>query len=366
MPAPMTVEIEASDAYERGRQRGRQVGARLEHTWPRYERLFVETARAAGREPVDVAAIATACLDELTRWRPDARRELEGVAVGAETSLTTVAALNARTEVLAQSGVIDPSECSTIVQVTEPVRSAQTWDWHADFADGWHLQRVRGDRFAYAGLAEHGMLAKIGVNEAGLGVHLNILAHHRDVTDAAGELVAPRGGVPVHLIAQRLLAETSTVEQAVGLVRSAPVCASTVLTVVTRDDAACLEISPAGVAVITPADGWLVHTNHFLDADLAAGERQTVALPTTYDREHLLRTQVKALAGGLDVESLVAVLLSHDVDGVSVCCHPDVVRPAWDRRATLATIGIDVASRTVYVSAGGPCRRADPVVLTAG
>ena len=115
---------------------------------------------------------------------------------------------------------------------------------------------------------EFGIVGKIGVNDAGLGLHFNIL-HHRD--DGRG------AGVPVHVVARRILDEAATVEEATAIARSATVSASTVLTVVAWDDerasARCLELSPAGVGVLEPdADGVLAHTNHFLDPRLARGE----------------------------------------------------------------------------------------------
>ena len=54
MTSRMHVDIDSSDPFERGRQRGAQVGARLQQTWPIYQSLFAVTARDAGRDPVDV------------------------------------------------------------------------------------------------------------------------------------------------------------------------------------------------------------------------------------------------------------------------------------------------------------------------
>ena len=143
MPPRMHVEVDAADPYERGRQRGSQIGAQLQQTWPIYQRLFAVTARDASRDQPDVEAIAGACLDSLSTWSPDLIRELEGVAAGADVPLLTVVALNARTEVLAQARGAGATECSTLVQlpgIDGSAVSAQTWDWHHDLAGGWHLQ----------------------------------------------------------------------------------------------------------------------------------------------------------------------------------------------------------------------------------
>jgi len=369
MSSRMHVEIDSPDAYERGRQRGAQVAGHVQETWPIYQSLFAVTARNAGRDPVDVPAIAHACLDALSDWSPELVRELEGVSAGSGVSLTTVMALNARTEVFALAGGSSLTECSTLVQMRGAAGSAiaaQTWDWHEELADGWHVQTVRGDEHDFVGLSEFGMLAKIGVNSASLGTHFNLLRHESDGPGGYDDQAAsPRGSVPVHLLARAILGGTSTVAEAVELIRSAPIAASTVITVVTPDEAACVEMSPAGVGVVEPSDGWLVHTNHFLDPRLAEGEAVTQVVTTTFEREDLLRSRVKAVAGPLEVEQLVALLCAHDEDGVPVCRHPEAGAEHGYRSETLATVALDPERRQARISEDGPCRRTDITTLTA-
>lgn len=369
----MHVEIDATDPFERGKQRGALVAEPLARTLPLYAEIFGVLARDSGRAPTDAGAIADACLDSLAGWSPDLRREIEGVAAGAGLSAREVMTLNARTEILAQAGWLGPTECSTLAHLPQPgatpaargTVSAQSWDWHDELADGWHTQRVRGDEQPFVGLCEHGMLAKIGVNGAGLGVHFNLLRHHSELPDAAGSALPVRGGVPVHLLARAVLGRCRTVDEAIDLVRSAPVVASTVLTVVTPDDAGCLEISPAGVGVVRPTAGWLVHTNHFLAPELAPGEAVTSDVSTTFERADLLDARVAAVLGAVDARGLVDLLCAHHDDGCEVCRHaPDDATLGY-RTATLATVALDTAARTAAICANGPCDWATPVTLVA-
>ena len=205
------------------------------------------------------------------------------------------------------------------------------------------MQTVVSGPRSYVGLAEFGMLAKIGLNSAGLGIHFNLLRHVSDAQPGYDDgTTALRAGVPVHLVAAAILGEATTVAEAVELVRSAPIAASTVITVVTPDEAACMEMSPAGVGVVEPSDGWLVHTNHFLDPRLAEGEAVTEFVTTTFERQDLLSSRVKATPGPLDLDGITALLCAHDEDGVSVCRHPIAEAPHGYRSATLATVALDV------------------------
>lgn len=369
MPRRTHVEVDSADPFERGRQRGIQVAAGLTRSWPVYQSLFDVTARQSAGEQVDVAGVAHGCLDALSTWSPALARELEGVAAGAGVSLTTVMALNARTEILARAGGSTATECSTLAQMSGAGGSAvaaQTWDWHDELSNGWHVQTVRGDSLTFVGLAEFAMLAKIGVNSAGLAIAFNLLRHESDVPGGnEGDGTSPGSGVPVHLLARAVLGAASTVSEAVEMVRSAPIGASTVFTVVTADEAACVEVCPAGVGVVEPSDGWLVHTNHFLDPALAQGEAVTQLVTTTFERADLLRTRVKAVAEPLEVGDLVDLLCAHDETGAAVCRHVEADVEHGYRTATLATVALDPARRRADVWEGGPCRRTRAATLSA-
>ncbi len=367
MHNPRQVDIDADDAFERGRQRGAEVGDELRWTWPVYQQIFAVTATDAGRDLVAVDELAESCLDSVASWSPGLLREVEGIAAGSGADVRTVMAINARTEILARARGTTLTECSTIVELRGTAGSAlgvQTWDWHHDLADAWHLQTVAGDEYRFVGLTEFGMPAKIGVNSAGLGLHFNLLRHESDVLD--GAVPGRTGGcVPVHLLAREILGRAASVTDAVEIARSAPLGASTVLTVFTADEGACVEVSPAGVGVVEPEDGWLVHTNHFLDPRLADGERVTVDVTTTFDRQDLLRARVKGAAGPLGLAELVGLLCAHDEDGVPVCRHLDPAAALGYRSATLATVALDAARREAHISAGGPCRRSQVTTLSA-
>ena len=257
----------------------------------------------------------------------------------------TIAALNARTEILAEAGAARAGECSTLVR-TDGARTTggQCWDWHEELSDTWHLQTVTGGTRGFAGITEHGVLAKIGVNDAGVGVLFNILGHTGDAAT----------GVPVHLVARQVLGEAGSFTEAVAMLTAAPVSASTVITVVTADAAASVELAPGGSAVVTPDDrGWLVRTNHFLAPALAAGELRGHREPETYDR--LLTARVSGHGGPLGAGALVDLLAAHRGDGAEVCCHAPADGTLGSRWATLATVAVDPAERRLLVHDGGPC-----------
>jgi isopenicillin-N N-acyltransferase-like protein len=324
---PPVVRSAEPDAHERGVALGGAERDGILACWAGYERLF-------DANPRDFAEATMARIHE---WAPGLAAEIEGIASGAGLETWQVAALNARTEILARGR----GECSTFVC---PPRTIQTWDWHehlTGIAFVWELEPRAGH--VVRTFTEYGMVGKIGINSAGLAVHLNILHHASD-----GDGV----GVPVHVVARRILDEAQSVDEAAEIARSADVCASTVITAVDRTSAACLELCPDGLAELRPHDGVLLHTNHFLDPRLAEGEDAREEDPGSWDRLTRLEQRVDELRDASDHVELADAMLHHDAP---ICCHPEDGAPFGERYATLATISFDLEAGRMHLRAGGPC-----------
>ncbi|HEX8095809.1 C45 family autoproteolytic acyltransferase/hydolase [Jatrophihabitans sp.] len=329
-----------------------------------YDRLFA----AAGLQPARVRQLALAARDALIGWAPDLAAELDGYAEASSLPRWRLHALNARTELLAAAGGASRGECSVVAGANQAgvMIGAQTWDWHQELSGGWAVLEYRQARYPFQTLTEAGLLAKIGVNSAGLGVLFNILAHRSDTGD---------GGVPVHAVARRILDSAGDVEAGISILRSAPLSASSCFTLLDCRRVACLEATPAGVAELPPAR-WSVHTNHFQDPGLAAN-----GLPMEPGSDSLARQQVllarsagdrasgsgspdggsgsPAAGRGPSAEDLADLLCAHEADGAAVCCHAEAAAPLGTGWQTLATVALEPAGRRMSVLAGGPCERPD-------
>lgn len=348
-PLPVFTSAE-THARARGREFGVAWRHEIESCLSGYSALF----RAVGASPEQVAGWGWRALDEIGTWAPALADELLGMADGAEMEPWQLASLNARTEILAAAGrVTGAAECSTAVVIPGggSPRTIQTWDWRDTLSDVPVLWSFPVGRHEVRVLTEFGVLGKIGVNSSGVGVHLNILRHESDHADI---------GVPVHIIARRILDEATDVNTATQIARSARISASTVLTVVDFDGergrVRGLELSPAGVAEISAGDdGVYLHTNHFLDAGLARGQTFGVEKPTTFERYEHLRSRVRDLAAD-DPTDRARAMVSHAEDGAAVCAHASPAVPFHLRSVTLVTIALDVAAHRLVAHRGGPCR----------
>jgi len=340
--------MDQAEPRARGREHGRVGSDRVAANLHSYDELF----RAVGVPQDRLQGYGTEALEAVAEWAPVLLEEMRGIAEGADVEAWQIGLMNARTEVLATVGATAEGECSTGVWVppSGAPLTVQTWDWHDTMDDGKVVLRTPtagGETLRL--FTEAGIVGKIGIRSGRLGVHFNILGHQQDGNGI---------GVPVHVVARRILDEARTVAEAVALARSAPVSASTAITVVTYDgnrgSAVSIELSSAGVAVIEPDDdGFLLHTNHFLDAGLAAGE-SAAATASTYARLKHLASRRELLTRADPVERVEALHV-HDVDGAPLCCHPLPNLPFHEQWRTLLTVELDFERDLLQFHDGGPC-----------
>lgn len=332
------IEVAGETPRERGRSRGRALQHTLAGAYARYAELF----RALGvTEEIERDGVERA-LAVIESWRPAYVDELAGVAEAAGVTLEQVTALNARTEIIAL-GPRGSSECSTLTAQLDGRRfGVQTWDWHIELDSYWHTHEVTGLGYKHVGVTEQGILSKIGMNEAGLALHFNILGHAEDGPD----------GIPMHVLSSIVLSECASVDEAIALIREAPIGSSSAFTMLDGERAVSVEMSPAGVFVIDEVDGSVQRTNHFQHETPLAQQKTEVYEPDSSARLALVRER---LASGLptDTSAMVRLLLSN-ADQPPLTCVPDMTLSYGERWATLATVVSDPGTRTLRVLDGMP------------
>ncbi|AKA07998.1 acyltransferase [Streptomyces noursei ZPM] len=351
---------------DRGRALGRAFPDRIRRTGAFYDRLFA----VAGVRPQDVADWGRAAFAHIGARAPELAEEIEGMARGADLPPWRIAALNARTEILGRFAARPQPECSTVVHAPadgRPPVTAQTWDWHDGLRDGWFVWNIEHpDGRVVRTVTEYGIVGKIGVNAAGLGLHFNILGHDGDKSSTTSG-----SWLPVHVLARQVLDTCATVAEAVELATTVPVAASSSLTLAGyadhRASAATVELSPVGTARLAPRDdGFLLRTNHFVAPALADGEAMGIADPHTYRRLAALQRRTAELPQAPDRADLLAVLTCHGDEGAELCCHPQPAAAPGTRWETLATVSLDIAAGTLAVHPGGPCTLRNAAWTTVG
>jgi isopenicillin-N N-acyltransferase-like protein len=353
---PPTFTSSVLPPRERGQELGERFAAEIRRTVARYRQLFTtRAARSVPRaaDPFDVDLWSQRAWQTIRAVAPVHAEEVAGIAEGAGLTPEQVASVNARTEILVAANPSGVTECSTVVSSPpgRPPVAVQTWDWYDAMSDGWLDWTIpHPDGRVVRTVTEFGMLAKIGVNDRGVGVMLNMLHHANDADAVADGAI----GHPVHLLSRAILDDAADTGEAVRIASSARTTASTSLTVVDPDGAAAsVELFPGGPGVLQPTDGLLVRTNHFVSEGGRPGDLGRGIGPSTgLRRRHLLDTFAGATPG--TAGEVLDAMTHHHEDG-GVCRHgfTDPDPTLWHR--TLATVAIDVTARTLEVRDGGPC-----------
>jgi isopenicillin-N N-acyltransferase like protein len=341
-----------SDPGTRGYRLGQAQTGAIANTVAVYERMFSEDM---GLARPDVLSRGAEVAGRVAAVRPDLVEEMSGIAAGAGQPEELIAAINARTELLAGGELASGAgECS-VAGIASPDGSrcvlAQNWDFHPDLAPSrlvWTLELENGAWLST--FTEAGLLAKTGLNDAGLGVTLNFLA-----SDADGGL----DGLPVHVLLRMVLDSCRDTGQAARLLEAAAVSASACVTVASAEDdcgLAAYELSPRGTRTIEADDrGLLAHTNHFVGGppvrDLIASGPSGAGSVSRLEQVEAGLREIDPEEPVRELQALLSTRHPGDEDG-SVFRRVVEEDPWLQRCATLATVVYDLVARRMWVRVG--------------
>ncbi len=358
----------SGSAYERGCQYGQQAIPQIRHSIASYARLF---AYRKGASWADMQRAAESYLPVLREYAPDVLEEMRGIADGAGIGLLEIIALNARTELMSGSsreimhpayydalatnhdaGVPDHGECTTVAALPETtVRRetllAQTWDWNGDQREACVVLRYTRPGLPNAiTVTEGGIVAKIGLNAAGVGVCLNILASLADGAEP---------GMPVHVLLRQLL-DVSSVREGVALAKRARAGASSCVTVADKaGHAVSMEVTPSGVGELHPCEGLLVHTNHCMVDSARIGERPLVATSSTQPRFDRATELLQAERQKITTATLINVLRDREGDEMAICRLPNLDLHPADRVESVLGVVMELDRGVMHIAPDVPC-----------
>ncbi|GAA3449013.1 C45 family autoproteolytic acyltransferase/hydolase [Dactylosporangium matsuzakiense] len=294
------------------------------------------------------------------RYAPRVAEMLDGVAEGARIDVDEIYALNGRTELIysvdpGATPTREPAECTAIAVLGERSATghtllAQNWDWHPDQRPYALLLDTTDDQGRRVlALTEAGMLAKAGLNNAGLGVGVNMLGTVRDRRD---------GGVPYHVLLRAAL-EAPHLGGAIKAVCATPRGASINLLMAqaypdgTPGEAIDVEVGPDGVGFLHPVEGVITHANHF-ESSLAAGDTLQYIGGSSFFRAARARRLLGS--GRIEEDRIKGVLRDHGGLPQSICRHDEPDAADADRTESLFSLVLDLDELRMSITDGPPCR----------
>lgn len=346
------VEV-AGPPYERGVQFGRACADQIRRYPAVLRQVLVDEARlrAPDARPVELddaelGRRALRFLPWIEKFAPDQIEEIRGVAAGAEVPFEIALLANVRAEVAGLDHFA--AGCTAVAlgrhaTANGEVLISQNQDQHPAMQELVVILKVvpeRGPRMLMATFG--GLIGYGGINSAGVGYMMNALANS-----------TWRMGMP-HYPLKRALLEQTDLEGCRRAIERARVgsCANNLL--VDRERLADVELTPDGYEMIEPATrdaDYLVHTNHFRCAVLAADEQLLPRLPDSAPRCERMETLIRERHGALTVDDLKAFFADHVGYPRSICRH----NAEGSRLKSIFSVIGEPDRGRLHVSVGNPC-----------
>jgi isopenicillin-N N-acyltransferase-like protein len=316
----------------------------------------------AGLDLAAVRVAGEAFRRTTAQHHPRVARMLDGVAEGARVGVAEIYALNARTELIfgAQPDGQDGGCTSAGVLGTHSASGnlllGQNWDWHPDQREAMVLLATRDERgLTVLALAEAGMLAKTGLNSAGVGVVVNMLGCDRDGLPRDG--TPP--GVPYHVLLRAAL-EADTLALATKAVCRGTRNSSINLVLGQAGEAGGelidLELVPGDVGWLHPVDGLITHANH-LESGLPVYDTIKDYGGSSLFRSARARRLLDPAARDRKVteDDLAGLFGDHASFPHSICRHVDERDALPDRSETVYSVLLDLDDLRLGLASGPPC-----------
>ncbi|MCJ1335538.1 hypothetical protein MMC09_000810 [Bachmanniomyces sp. S44760] len=274
---------------------------------------------------------------------------MKGVASGAETPFLSILAVNVRTEIA--FGMFADG-CTAFSWKTDKTNFlAQNWDWHEEQKQNLiRLQVQRRGKPSIDMITEAGMIGKIGLNSAGVGVCLNALR--------AKGVSFER--LPCHL-ALRACLDCSSADEALHVLEKAGVASACNILLADATGGVSLECSHSSIVEIPRSkQGTVTHTNHFLEKPSVVEE---IIDPGLNDTQHRLRRIDELIEelGELNpmIEDVISLLKDEENSPSSICRE----QKGCSSTATLFSITMDLGRKYAHVKIGRPVENGEELVL---
>ena len=316
-------------AYQRGYKHGTQLKAQIAQSLEFYRSIFAMPDE-------EILQHATIFRSAIESFSTDYFEELEGIAQAAGVDPLWVVALNARTEILSQRNVVT-NECTSLY-FQETSILGQNWDWGRALEPLTVLMKVeQPDGHIICMITEPGIIGKIGVNNSGVGVCLNILN--------ADE---PCNGLPVHIVLRALLDCKSMAEVDIVLDRHAAGKASNIIVADKNGNGFDLELCGDRQFRLTPESGYLLHTNHYLGERINSPDN-----PDFFSSFARFNTATEWLQKNTDRSVAAMCRLLSDDSHTELPIYREYVPEKTVRElGTICTIVMDLNTQTILLRKG--------------
>lgn len=336
------------DARSRGRMYGELAGQRILNTIKAYKVLFRHWAALDWQRAQEEALKFESCIKA---YDPEALEEMRGIAEGSKVEFSEILALNVRYEVVFASSIFH--ECTSAAALPEVTGThhlimGQNWDWISTAAESCILLYIeQPNRPSIVTFVEAGLLAKTGINSAGIALSANALS---------SDEFAPYK-VPMHVILRGILNSANLSDALAAVVRAERASSCNYLIGTKEGDAVDLEATPSRVFHLYPKNGIIGHANNFEYDQSSVHDLGKISFPDSIIRGNRTSKLLSLSAGQISIDTFQHVFRDHVGFPNSICNHENHSRDSQERIRTLGSVIYDLTDMRMWIADGNPCER---------
>jgi isopenicillin-N N-acyltransferase like protein len=334
----------------------REIGQQIGEAAREQVRRSIENARVFIENAQDTLQLDwTGALIQSKKYMPFAQEkypqyidEMIGIAEGAGVTFDDIALINAMEAVT--SDALHLEKCTSFaVNETRTadghVLLAHNEDWLPwDEEDVFLIHANPVDEPKFLAMTYGGLLPNIGVNSKGIA--------------QCCDSVYPsdsRIGIPRIVVSRAVLSASNLTAAVQAMLVPQRAAGYNHLLVHESGEMYNVEVSAKQFAILPSEDGYLVHTNHYLDPKMQFVEDEPDELISTRIRFH--RTKRLLLSSNRHtVKSIQSIQMDHINFPDSICNHDEVTESLLKRQKTVNALVIDVNARAMHLAWGNPCR----------
>lgn len=345
--------------YEIGKGHGEQAKSEVHYSLDSYEKLFWHEANLRWEQALESAKKH---MDFIEKSNSALLEEMDGVAKGASVDFDDILALNARSEIALTSNKRDGCTSLAIMPpLADRAYLGQNWDWRAAQSKSIIITEIaQHNRPTINMITEGGIIGKIGMNSAGLGVCLNALRAN-----------VKSEKLPIHLGLREIL-NASTMAEAESKVDNKKMASAANFLIAQHNGsfrkAVNMEVSPLGDDKKVTDSEYLFHTNHFCSGRLidTISEKKLNATENSFirhDRIKQLIAESHSRKEVIDKGRIRRWFADHENGLNAICQHKEEGSSDYTNTITAFSVIMDLANRNMHFMNGQPCYPSESMYL---
>jgi isopenicillin-N N-acyltransferase-like protein len=347
-PNPLPLIHISGSHREMGRQMGEASANMVRHSLENAHRLL-DSAYEQLQLSWDGAIIQARKYMPFAQERyPQYVEELIGIAEGANVPFDDLAVINAMEAVTMDA--LHLTKCTSVAisgehTADEHVLVGHNEDWlPEDEPDVFIIHATPDDEPPFLAITYGGLLPNIGFNAEGIAQCCDSV-HPGD----------RRIGIPRVILSRAVLSARTPSDAIRHTLAPLRAAGYNHLLAHKSGEVYNVEVSARRFAVLYGEDGYLVHTNHYLDYNMQAIEHEPEELINTRVRYFRAMRLLKQTEKHTHI-SVQTIMKDHVNFPESICRHDvDENEPWLEREKTIVSLVMDLTAMLMYVAWGAPC-----------